>query len=195
MTVTEIKPPAGRPRQPDSRQRMSQPRYVLTLVALAILAGSGLGAGLGEIHRNAKTPRSPVQRPIRTFQTNSIHTFRVARRIAKAPFMLERMNVTGHGGTAVVEWYCGSWSPLVASATDSVSLSIDGTEVAETVAGGRGGEYDARAGILRWVGTLSTGPHVVSVQLESSTGPVALPLVVAGAPVQEGVDVTEHVRY
>jgi hypothetical protein len=174
---------------------MSQTRYVFTLVALAVLAGSGVGAALGEIHRNAKTPAPPPQARLHTFETDSIQTFHVTRAIVKAPFTLERLSVTGHGGTAVIDWYCGSWSPLVNNATDAVALYIDGSEVAETVAGGQGGEHDARAGILRWVGPLGTGPHVVSVQLSSSTGPVALPLVVGGSPVQEGVDVTEHARY
>jgi hypothetical protein len=134
-----------------------------------------------------------VQPNIHTYETRAFHTFRVTRRIAGAPYTLDRLAVTGHGGTAVIEWYTGSWSPLVSPATNAVALYLDGSELAETVAGGRGGEYDARAGILRWVGPLGVGSHIVSVRLESSTGAVALPLVVAHAPVQVGVDVTEHV--
>jgi hypothetical protein len=153
-----------------------------------------VGAGLGEIHRDATSPSPPVKPPIRTYETHSIHTFHVTRRIAKAPFTLERLAVAGHGGSAVIEWYCGSWSSLAANATDAVGIYLDGTEVAETVKGGRGGEYDTRAGILRWVGTLTARPHIILVRLEQSTGPVALPLVLAGSRVQEGAEVIENAQ-
>jgi hypothetical protein len=194
MAATQLDPSvtSGQPRKDPPRVSPRPKRYAL--VALAVLAGSGAGAALGEIHRNARTPPPPAQPRIRTYETNGFRTFTSTRRIMAAPFTLERLNVTGHGGTAVIEWYAGSWSALANTGTEAVALYLDGGELAATVAGGNGGEYHARAGLLRWIGPLSPGRHVVSVRLVSSTGPVALPLTVARRPVQEGVNVTEHVR-
>jgi hypothetical protein len=172
---------------------MSQPRYATALVILAVLAGSGVGAAMGEIHRNVETPAARNQPVVRPYETETVHTFHTSRQIARAPFTLEQLSVIGHGGTTVIEWYTGAWSPLVENATEAVALYLDGSELAETVAGGRGGEFDARAGVLRWVGPLAPGPHVVSVKVVQLNGAVMLPLAVANGPVQEGISVTEYI--
>jgi hypothetical protein len=166
-------------------------RSVVTFLAFAALAGGGIGAAAGEIHRNATTPRSPQ---VRTFEKSSFHTFRAPRVLSGAPLLLSTLHVRGHGGTAVIDWYAGSWSSLAPQASDAVGLFLDGAEVAETVAAGAGGVHYARPGILRWVGHLSRGPHVVSLQLVQATGPLVLPMVVDGVPIDDGLVVTEHVR-
>jgi hypothetical protein len=183
-----------RPMTGPNRQRMLPTRYVIILAVVACLAGSGVGAALGEIHRNATAPKPPKQLQLRTYETRRIQAFHSTRRIVRSPTTLERLRVVGHGGVAEIEWYCGSMSSFAPRSTDAVTLNIDGAELAETVVGARGGEYDARAGILRWVGSLSVGPHIVSITLVRTHSPIALPLVVGPSPVQEGVNVAEHVR-
>jgi hypothetical protein len=193
MAPTQLDPPPTHI-PPDAPSSAAPIRTRYAVIFLAILAGSGVGAAIGEIHRNATSPAPPVQPRFLTYQTDQARTFYASRRIASAPFMLQRLRVTGHGGTAVIEWYAGAWSPLVYNGTEGAALYLDGVEIAETVAGGRGGEYDARDAVLRWIGPMSAGPHVVSVRLVQSNGAVALPVTVAGRPVQEGVSVTEYVR-
>jgi hypothetical protein len=171
---------------------MTESRYAWALVALSVLAGSGVGAALGEVHRNATTPAPPAQSALHTYEMRSVRTFPRTHTVPHAPVTLERVAVTGHGGAAVIEWHTGSWSTLTRNGTAAVAVEIDGRDVVETVASFLGGAYSARAGIARWVGPLSAGPHVVTVRLVRASGPVALPLVVGGAPVAEGVDVTEH---
>lgn len=175
-------------------RRTTQTRYLLVLTSLAIAAGSGVGAAVGQFHRNATTRVPPAQPLIRTFVASSMRTFYASREIKAAPVTVDRFSFLGHGGAAVIEWYCGAWSPLTSPATEVVALYLDGNVLVDSVFGGKGGEYDTRAGVLRWVGPLPPGAHVVSIRLRRATGPLAMPIVVGGGPVQEGVSVTEHVR-
>jgi len=163
---------------------MSKTRYAVILVVLAAVSGGGLGVGLAAMRRHRTSGR--------VYDSRVSHAFTATRRIGLAPQAVDSISVTGHGGTAEIEWYCGAWSSLSARGSSAVSLLLDGRPLADAVLGGPGGKWNARPAVLRWMGRLAPGRHVVSVRLERAVGVTALPLVVDHVPVVEGLDVTEH---
>jgi hypothetical protein len=163
---------------------MTQTRYVFTLLALLLVAGGGVGVGVGEIRRNATSRR--------IYDSLSFHTFSATQQIRRAPHLLDAMTVTGHGGLAEIEWYYGPWSSLSNRGSSTVSLYRNGHRLATTVLSGTGGRLNARQGILRWIGRLPPGKQSVAVRLDAASSVTAIPLVLSNTSVVEDIEVTEH---